>query len=62
MDSRKKNKKTFISQQTCLSIWVTNILKFSEVLFCTHTVKVCFVFKKVIMLIFLCICIKHFQH
>ena len=29
-------KKAFISQQTYLYIWVTNILKFYEVLFCTY--------------------------
>ena len=29
-------KKTFISQQAYLYLWVTEILKFSEVLFCTY--------------------------
>ena len=51
----------WFSQQTYLHMWVTDILKFYEVFF-VHIAKICFVFKKVIMLIFLCICIKHFQH
>ena len=31
-----EKKKTFISKQTYLEIWVTDILKFYEVLFCTY--------------------------
>ena len=32
----KTSKETFISQQAYLYLWVTDILKFSEVLFCTY--------------------------
>ena len=33
---QQKNKKTLISQQTYLFMWVTDILKFYEVLFCSY--------------------------
>ena len=36
--------KTFISQQTYLFIWVTDILKFMKFYF-VHILKICFVFK-----------------
>ena len=38
-------KNPFISQQTYLYIWVKDILKFYEVLFCTYC-KSLYVFKK----------------
>ena len=42
-DLWKRLKRTFISQETYQYLWVTDVLKFHEVLyFC----KVCFVFKK----------------
>ena len=36
--------KTFISQQTYLFVWVTDILKFMKFYF-VHILKICFVFK-----------------
>ena len=33
---QQKNKKTLISQQTYLFMWVTDIFKFYEVLFCSY--------------------------
>ena len=67
MDSQKviyKNaeKSPFISQQTYLYTRVTNILKFYAVLFCTYCKGLFCLYKTVMMLIFLCICKKHFQH
>ena len=55
---QEKNKRTFNSQQMYLYIWVTDILKFYEVLFCAY----CKGLFCLVVLIFLCICIKHFQH
>ena len=34
--SENAEKNAFISQQTYLRIWVTDMLKFDEVLFCTY--------------------------
>ena len=52
----KMPKKTlFISQQTYLSIWVRDILKFYEVFFCTYCKGLFCLQKTVVMLIFLCI-------
>ena len=58
MSKKKKKRRTFISQQMYLYIWVTDILKFYEVLFCAY----CKGLFCLVVLIFLCICIKHFQH
>ena len=35
-NKKNNNKKTLISQQTYLFMWVTDILKFYEVLFCSY--------------------------
>ena len=53
----KKN----ISQQPYLYLRVTDILKFSEVLFCAYCKGLFCIWEIVIMLIFLRICIKHSQ-
>ena len=55
-------KKTLFSQQANLYLWVRDILKFSEVLFCIYCKGLFCLEETVIMLIFLCICIKHSQH
>ena len=52
-------KNPFISQQTYLYIWVKDILKFYEVLFCTYCKSLFCLKKTVVMLILFCICIKH---
>ena len=57
-----EKKKTLLSQQANLYQWVRDILKFSEVLFCTYCKGLFCLEETVIMLIFLCICIKHSQH
>ena len=61
-DLWKHWKKTFISKQTYLYIQFTEILKLFEVLFCSYFKGWLCLQKTVIMLIFLCICIKHPQH
>ena len=59
---KKKKKKKKNSKQTYLYLRVTDILKFYEVLFFTYCVGLFCLQETVIMLIFLCICIKHSQH
>ena len=54
-------KKTFISQQTYLYIPSQTFWSFMAIYF-VHIVTVFVSLKTVIMLIFLCICIKHSQH
>ena len=53
-------KKTYVSQQTYLYIWVSDIL--FEVLLCIYCKGLFCLEKTVIMHTFLCICIKQSQH
>ena len=53
-------KKTYVSQQTYLYIWVSDIL--FEVLLCIYCKGLFCLEKTVIMRTFLCICIKQSQH
>ena len=56
-------KKNFFFQNKHTYIYgVTDILKFYEVLFFTYCIGLFCLQETVIMLIFLCMCIKHSQH